>query len=428
MLCNQSSFPNRPSEKSVVTQTIHQHTFDNGLTLLAEEMPWLESASFAFLLPAGAAYDPVQRLGMNNFLCDMVQRGAGDRSSREFVEALEKLGVDRSASVSLSHTSYSAATLADNLLPAIELHADLLMRPLLPEDQIEETRQVCFQELRAAEDDLAHQVLERIRGLQYPSPWGRSVQGTREHVEAISIEDVHAAFDRFYQPNETIISVAGKLDWPRLREHVSQLFGDWTRKPIGVVTEVFPTESQSHIQYESNQTHLAISYPNVPYRDEDYYQSRAAVGVLSDGMSSRLFTEVREKEGLCYTIYATVNTLRERGAVLCYSATSTDRAQETLDVAMRELRRLEDGVEEEELRRLKARIKSSLIMQQESSSSRSVAMAIDWYHLGQVRPMQDVSDRINALSAESISDYLRKNPPRDFRFVSLGAKPLEMPQ
>jgi predicted Zn-dependent peptidase len=152
------------------------------------------------------------------------------------------------------------------------------------------------------------------------------------------------------------------------------------------------------------------------------------VGILSDGMSSRLFTEVREKEGLCYTIYASVNTLRDRGAVLCYSATSTERAQETLDVTMRELRRLKEGVAEDELQRLKARIKSSLIMQQESSASRSVSMAIDWYHLGRVRSLQEVSDYINALTAESISDYLRRNSPRDFRLVSLGAKPLEMPQ
>jgi predicted Zn-dependent peptidase len=199
-------------------------------------------------------------------------------------------------------------------------------------------------------------------------------------------------------------------------------------KPVPAIDEIPPMETQAHIQHESNQTHIAISYPNVPYRDEDYYQSRAAVGVLSDGMSSRLFTEVREKEGLCYTIYATVNTLRDRGAVLCYSATSTERAQETVDVAMRELRRLKDGIEEQELRRLKARIKSGLIMQQESSASRSVSMAIDWYHLGHVRPMQEVSDRVNALSAESISGYLQRNPPQDFRLVSLGSKPLEMPQ
>lgn len=410
-----------------MSQSIHQHKFDNGITLLAEEMPWLESAAFAFLLPCGAVRDPAGQLGLSNFLCDMVQRGSGDRSSREFVEALERLGVDRNASVSLTHTSFSGATLADNLLPAIDLHADLIRRPMFPESQLEEARQVCFQELRAVEDDLAHRTLERVRGLQYPAPWGRSVQGSLEHVEAISLDDVQTQFETYYEPSNMIISVAGKLDWKRLRDHIEERFADWQPRPVGEVTESASSDKEAYIHHDSNQTHIAISYPNVPYRHEDYYQARAAVGVLSDGMSSRLFTEVREKEGLCYTIYATVNTLRDRGAVLCYSATSTERAQETLDVAVRELLRMADGVEASELKRLKARIKSGLIMQQESSSSRSISMAIDWYHLGRVRPMQEVSDAINALTAQSISDYLQRNPPKDFRIATLGAKPLVMP-
>lgn len=407
-------------------ETIHQHTFANGLTLLAEEMPWLESAAFSFLVPAGAIYDPADRLGLGNFLCDMVERGAGEYSSRAYVEALERLGVDHSSAVSLSHTSFSAATLADNLLPAIAIHADLLRHPHLPEDQLEESRQVCYQELRAAEDDLAHRTLESVRHLQYPAPWGRSVQGRHDHVARISIEDVRGHFERYYQPNGTILSVAGRLDWKALIDLVGERFGDWNQQTVPTITEVAPTERLAHHEHDSNQTHIAISYPCVPYRHEDYYQARAAVGVLSDGMSSRLFTEVREKEGLCYTIYASMNTLKDQGAVLCYSATSTERAQETLDVAMRELRRLAEGVEADELLRLKARIKSALIMQQESSNTRSASMAIDWYHLERVRSMEEVAGHINALSAESINRFLRENPPRAFCVASLGAQPLEV--
>ena len=411
----------------VAKETIHQHTFENGLTLLAEEMPWLESASFAFLVPAGAVYDPRERLGLSNFLCDMIQRGSGSLSSRDFVEALERLGVDRSSSVSLSHTSYSAATLKENLFPALALHADLLRRPVFPEDQLDEARLVCFQELRAAEDDLAHRTLESVRGLQYPTPWGRSVQGTYADVEAMTMSDVTHQFERYYQPQGTILSVAGNIQWDSLRDLVGELFADWQGQDLPEVAETQPSQQHVHLPHESSQTHIAISYPCIPYRHPDYYQARAAVGVLSDGMSSRLFTEVREKEGLCYTIYATMNTLRDRGAVLCYSATSTDRAQETLDVAMRELSRLAEGIEVAELSRLKARIKSGLIMQQESSSSRSVSMAIDWYHLGRIRPMEEVSTEINALTAESINRYLEANPPKGFHVASLGAQPLEIP-
>ncbi|MCA9210639.1 MAG: insulinase family protein, partial [Planctomycetales bacterium] len=126
-----------------MTQQIFTHQFANGLTLLAESMDWLESAAFSLLLPAGCAYDPLDRLGLSNFRCEMVRRGCGDRTARQFVDDLENLGVDRSASVGTSHTSYGGAMPADSLYPALEIHADLVQRPLLPEEQLDEGRQVC---------------------------------------------------------------------------------------------------------------------------------------------------------------------------------------------------------------------------------------------------------------------------------------------
>jgi predicted Zn-dependent peptidase len=150
------------------------------------------------------------------------------------------------------------------------------------------------------------------------------------------------------------------------------------------------------------------------------------VGVLSGGMSSRLFTEVREKRGLCYTVYATHHTLRDRASVLCYAGTSSDRAQETLDVMLAELIRLAEGVEPEELNRLKARIKSALIMQQESSSARSSSIARDWFHLGRVRTLAEVGALVDGLTCQSINAYLAQHPPGDFTIVTLGPAPLEV--
>jgi predicted Zn-dependent peptidase len=149
--------------------------------------------------------------------------------------------------------------------------------------------------------------------------------------------------------------------------------------------------------------------------------------VLSGGMSARLFTEVREKRGLCYTVYATMHSLKDRGSVLCYAGTSSERAQETLDVTLGELERLADGITADELARLKARVKSGLIMQQESSSARSGAIARDWYHLGRVRTLNEVGRLVDALTEKSISDYLAAHPPRDFTIVTLGPEPLRFP-
>ncbi|HXT59352.1 MAG TPA: insulinase family protein, partial [Pirellulales bacterium] len=185
--------------------------------------------------------------------------------------------------------------------------------------------------------------------------------------------------------------------------------------------------NRDHLQHDSNQTQIGIAYPSVAYRDADYYQASAAIGVLSGGMSSRLFTEVREKRGLCYTVYATHSTLLDRGSVFCYAGTSAERAQETLDVTLAEVIRLSDGIEPGELDRLKARIKSGLIMQQESSSARSGSLVRDWYYLGRVRTLDELGAIVEALSPDSINAYLAKHRPGDFTIVTLGPKPLETP-
>ena len=153
----------------------------------------------------------------------------------------------------------------------------------------------------------------------------------------------------------------------------------------------------------------------------------SAVGVLSSGMSSRLFTEVREKRGLCYTVTASLQTQLERARVLCYAGTTAERAQETLDVTFAELIRLREGVEPSELDRLKARIKSGLIMQQESTSARSGAVARDWFHLGRVRPLEEVSAEVDALTNEDINTFLAEHPPANFTFATLGPTALKLP-
>ena len=178
--------------------------------------------------------------------------------------------------------------------------------------------------------------------------------------------------------------------------------------------------------YDSHQTQIGIAYSSVPYRHPDYFQAFGAVGVLSGGMSARLFTEVRERRGLCYSVYATLHTFLHRGAVFCYAGTSAERAQETLDVTLAELTRLARGIEESELDRLKARIKSALIMQQESSSARSSSLARDWYHLGRVRTLAEVGRLIDDLSSRSINAYLAEHPPADFTVVTLGSHALDV--
>jgi predicted Zn-dependent peptidase len=410
-----------------VTGEILSHTLTNGLVLIGEPVPSFESAAFSFLVPGGCAYDPVEQAGLASVVCEMMTRGAGPRDSRQWISALENLGVERGESVGVAQATYSGATLSENLPAALELFADMLRRPHLPEEQLDACLNVCLQELRAIDDEPGHKLMIELRRRRYPDPWGRSSHGDATGIESIAWEDVRRFHADHYQPKGVILGVAGNFDWNRLVECVEALFGDW--RP-GAAREPAAGNGRplgKHIPFESGQSHVGIAYPTIPYRHPDYFQAWASVGVLSSGSSSRLFTEVREKRGLCYTVHASLHTQRDRASVLCYAGTTAERAQETLDVTIQELTRLADGIEQHELDRLKARIKSSLIMQQESTSARSGAIARDWYHLGRVRTLDEVSRLVDELTSDSINAFLRGNPPRDLLVVTLGPEPLEVP-
>jgi len=409
-----------------VSSDIHVHELANGMVLLAESMPWLESVSFCLLLPAGCIFDRTDRQGLANLVGDMVQRGCGPRDSRQFVEELDGLGVEHSCGVSSFQTSFGAAMPYERLPQALTIFADLVRRPHLPEPLLDDARQVCLQELRAIEDDLAQRVMMELRRCHYPDPWGRPSSGDHSGVMAIASNDVREFWTRYYQPHGSILAVAGRFDWPVLRDQVEQLWGDWPPHPVDATPSGGRGPTQLHLPHDSAQTQIAVAYDSVPYAHPDYYEARGAVGILSDGMSSRLFTEVRENRGLAYSVYATCHSLRDRGAVMCYAGTSTDLAQQTLDVLLQELTRLRDGIQPEELRRLKARIKSGLIMQQESSASRASSIAGDWYHLRTVQSLSTIGQRIDALTCDTINRYLAQNPPQNFTVVTLGAKPLEV--
>ena len=174
-----------------------------------------------------------------------------------------------------------------------------------------------------------------------------------------------------------------------------------------------------HIENDGAQTHIALMTDTVKPTDDDYYNARVAVSVLSGGMSARLFTEVREKRGLCYAIGAKYHGLKYAAGIMCYAGTTPDKAQETLDVVIGEFNRLCEGVSEEEIARAKVGLKSSLILQSESSSSRAGAIAGDYYMLGRVRSLDEIKRKIEETSVESILEFLHKNIFKDFTIVTI---------
>jgi predicted Zn-dependent peptidase len=407
-----------------VQQDVYKHTFANGFTLLAERLEHVRSAALYFLVPAGCGYDPPEQSGLAGVLAELITRGAGARDSRELMLALDNLGLDRSESVGIVHTRFWGTTLARNLPAALEIYSDILRRPHLPEEELAPVQALAIQDINGLEDEPSSRVMVELRKHLYPAPLSNDHRGALEGIAAITPESVRAYHQKHYHPHGAILSVTGNIDWQPLLDQVGRLFGDWR----GAETKPFELgpapDKRAHLTKELEQTQIAVAYPSVPVGDPDYYAAMGAVNVLSGGMGSRLFTEIREKEGLCYSVGASYQPMKDRGSVVAYAASLNEQAQRTLDKLLSELRRLPEGVEEEEVERVRVGLKTSLIMQQESTSSRALSLASDWYHLGRVRPFEEVQSAINGLSAQAILEHLHRCPPRDFSIVTLGPRAL----
>ncbi|MGC1275103.1 MAG: pitrilysin family protein [Planctomycetaceae bacterium] len=406
-------------------QTVHSRTLDNGLVVIVEPMDGVQSAAFSFLAPAGSVFDPPGKNAAASVLCEMLPRGAGSRDSRGLSNALDDLGVQREEGVGPAHLSLSGAMIAENFAPTLRLYRDLLRAPLLPEDEFEPAVAGVAQTIRGNEDEPRQKVVTELRARCFATPWGLPTDGTLAGLEALTHADILAQHRACIRPNGTILGIAGSVDSERILDLVADLFGDWP----AVAEPTFETGprgvKRDHIDHESTQTHIGIAYDAIPFSDPDYYAAWAAVGVLSGGMSARLFTEVREKRGLCYAISASLTSLKHAGQVLCYAGTTNERAQQTLDVTLAELRRLDEGIGEDELDRCKAGAKSSLIMQQESTRARAGSLARDWYHLGRVRPLVEVRREIESLTTMRVLDYVKTHPAADVTILTLGPQPLE---
>lgn len=407
-------------------QLLHRQ-FENGLVLLGEHMPWLRSAAFSFLLPAGTCYEPEGLDGLAGLTSEMVQRGCGQLSSREFWERLDELGVERSSSITTNHSTFSCAMPSDVLSEALLLYSSLVRSPHLPKDQLSDARQLCLQDLRALDDEPSHRCFSELKRFRYPLPFGRISQGTKEGLHNVDIAKVQSFFERNYRPQGSILAVAGNFDWEQVQAIVEQGLGPWQGEGVAELPKLAPIYGSRHVDYSSSQTHLALAYDCAPYESQEYYEARALVGVLSDGMSSRLFTEVREKRGLVYSVFATCFSLAGQGSVLCYAGTTSNRAEETLKVLLETIHSLRDGIREDELARLKNRIKSSLVFEQESSVARSGQIASDWFYLGRVPTRDEVCEKVDLLTCELLQRHFEQNLPKNFSLVTVGSQPLELP-
>ncbi|HEX4123890.1 MAG TPA: pitrilysin family protein [Tepidisphaeraceae bacterium] len=404
-----------------------QHTFNNGLTLLAEQMAGVQSAAMTMLVPAGSAGDPVDRGGSATVLSDLVLRGAGPRNSRELTDYLDSLGLQRSNSVGVHHSRFGCAALAGRVIEGMDVYADIILRPHLPADGFASARDLALQALAGVDDEPRQKLMIRLREWHLPSPYGRNSMGSVPELEKLTVEQCKIDHAERYHAAGAILAIAGNIEFGTVRDAVEKHFGSWNGREHAAFELLPPPGNIHHEQQASEQTHIGIAWPSIPETSDDYYTVRMAVEVLSGGMSGRLFTEVREKRGLCYSVWAGYSSLKGLGSIFGYAGTSNDRAQAMLDCFVAELHRLQKGVTGEELDRAKIGIKASTIMQGESTSARAGAIAHDYFMRGRIRTLEEIKAAIDAVTVDRVNAYLKDHPAGPFTIVTVGPKALKLP-
>jgi predicted Zn-dependent peptidase len=294
----------QPIEEPLLAERYFHHTFANGLTLLGEKMPGMQSAAMTLLLPAGSATDPIDRCGSATVLSDLVLRGAGSRDNRQLTDYLDSLGLQRSVSVGVHHTRFGCAAVADKVVEGLAAYADIIQRPHMPGSGFTASRDLALQALVGIDDEPRQKLLIKLREWHLPSPYGRNSMGRQRRpgkAHAGAVQD---------RPRPALSRI--RRDSFRRGQHrlrggqgeVEKQFGKWDgRAPDSV--EIMPRRatSTSRSRRASRRT-SASRIRRSRRRTRSTTSFRMAVEVLSGGMSGRLFTEVREKRGLCYSVWA----------------------------------------------------------------------------------------------------------------------------
>ena len=413
-------------------QELHVRSFDNGMTLLVQPMPGVKSAAFDLRLAAGAATDPVERCGSATVLAEMVLRGAGERNARQLTEAMDDLRIARGGGAGVQSVRFSWAGLAEKATAALPIHADIVRRPTLTGDAFGPSRELALQALAGLADNPQSLAMIKLREWFWPSPYSRNAMGETKHLEKLTVDAVREDFSERWRAGGAMLSVAGDVELDQIAGEVEKHFGDWaTGEAVPIETTAAPGAFR-FIEQDSQQTHIAMACQAPAESSDDYYVCRLAVEVLSGGMSGRLFDRIREKQGLCYSVYAGYTAIGgpnlpvHAGAIQAYAGTSNDRAQATLDALLRELTIIREGAAADELERAKVGLKAGLVMAGESTSARAASLAGDWLSHGRLRTLDEILAAIDAVTLDRLNDWLAGNPLENFTTVLIGPEKLEV--
>ena len=411
--------------------TLTQGVLPGGATLAVERIPDVASVGLVVHVPAGAGHDSADRLGASAMWSELVFRGAGDLDSRAQADAMDRAGMTRASDVTPRSLRLAFSFVGDELDAALPLIVDLLRRPRMTADAVEATRELSLQALAGLSDDPQERAMLECRRLHQPRPWNRSGYGDEAGLRALTRDELAEGWSARCRPGGVIIGVAGDATWERVVDRLSPLLEGWEGDADPVAEEAPEGRGrQAYIEDDSAQSQIVISRSAPGEEDDASAIERVAGAVLSGGMSARLFTEVREKRGLCYAVGASFFGEHGESTVRAYVGTTPDRAQESLDVLVHEMNRLGapgGEVTRDEFDRAAIGLKTSLTMAGESTGGRAGALVGDLRRMGRARPLDEVGARIGGVTLDALNAYLAAREPAQWTIVALGPKALDAP-
>lgn len=383
--------------------TVRQDQLKNGFRIVSEHMPGLQSAAIGIWVTAGGRHERIEQNGIAHFLEHMAFKGTERRSALQIAEAIEDVGGYINAYTSREVTAYYARVLKDDVALAMDVIGDIVLNPVFDPREIEVERGVILQEIGQAYDTPDDVIFDWLQEQSYhDQPLGRTILGPTERVSAFSREDLSGFVAEHYGPDQMILSAAGAVDHDQLMKMAEEMFGHLQPRTGLIAEPARFTGGEARQEKELEQAHFALALESPGYRDDAIYTAQIYSTALGGGMSSRLFQEVRETRGLCYTIFAQTGAYADTGTTTIYAGTSADQVAALATITIDEMKRAAEDMTSEEVARARAQMKAGMLMGLESPSNRAERLARLVQIWGRVPSLEDTVAKIDAVSTEDV--------------------------
>lgn len=381
----------------------------NGIHVITHHMPHLETAALGIWVKAGARDERAEENGIAHFLEHMAFKGTPRRSARDIAEEIESAGGEINAATGMETTTYYARVLKNDWALALDILADIFMSPVLDEDELERERDVILQEIAAAHDQPDDLVFDLAQAASFGAhPLGRSILGTHELIGAVTREQILDWRNRNYWGSRIVVAAAGNISHQEFATEAQRLLGTVApgHEPQRECPSFQPTACTA--EKPLDQAHLVLTFQAPSYRDPEIYVLQVLSNILGGGMSSRLFQEVREKRGLCYSVFSFGSAYEDVGQVGVYAATSPEHSNDLLGLTSGIMMSMAGDVTEAEVARAKSQLKASLVMNLESASSRADQIARQFLAFGEVPQMSALMQKIDAVTPAQVRDLAQR--------------------